>query len=174
MIKTCQNYGVGIIADITIDNGRYSRLNMNDPKISSGLMESLGWLLDQGVRGFRLEESKTGLSKPLDTHAIGRQSEPIILQDGIAPGKIFGHSNKVLYPVYGEVLRNTLKKKFSRSLKDIIRLLNDETLTYPGSRAAVYVDQSEWQRNSLIDGITFRHPKLLKMASAIMLAWPYG
>lgn len=176
MIKKCKKYGVGIIADISIDRGGHSSVNFSDPSISESLREALVWLLDEGVVGFRFEKSKTGFIKPIvDLEKHGVKEQPLIIHAGIPSEAIFGYSNnKLLYPVYAEVLSNTLKKKFLRSLKDLIRFVNDEHLALSGSKAVVFVDQPDKQRESPIDNINFRHLKLLKLATTFMLAWPYG
>lgn len=166
-------------------------LNQTMPSVRNHLTNFLNKLIDAGVAGFRVDSAKHMWPSDLEiifgnvhnlspAFGFAEGARPFILQeivdfgDGISGSEYtpLGTVTEIRFSgAIGKVFRG-----FDHQLSDLVNWGTDWDFQ-PSHLGVVFVDNHINQRG-LIDPdnvvLNFKHPKLYRMASAFMLAHPYG
>jgi len=177
---------------IQVRNCRYLGLKDLDQRnfdTRNKMVELLNRMIGYGVAGFRLDSSKE--MWPEDLQIIRDRLDDLPTNQGFPAG-----SRALLYqeiidfggePIsaaqytgigrvtefkYGQFLSQTFR---TRNLLKNLKNFGEEYGMVASNDALVFVDNHDNQRGPAGNVIvTFREPKLYKMALSFMLAWPYG
>lgn len=169
--------------------GRHD-LDHKNPRVFKTIVKKLQKLLDLGVAGFRISTAKNiwpvDLDRILAKLQLGSEfssdEAPFIANDVqvccycgenqvVNPDQYSGLGRVSEYSfrsILAGIFTGTSEEKLSR----IAIILAKEKLVAPDN-AFVFTDNHELQRVAL-HSLNFRQAKQLKMATAFMLAWPYG
>ncbi|XP_015786849.1 alpha-amylase 2 [Tetranychus urticae] len=149
--------------------------------------DAINRLIDIGVAGFRMDASKhiwPGDLKAifdrvhnLNTAYFPENSRPILCHE-VQPG---GAVTMAEYTPLGRVL----EFNYRSSIVDVFRGNNGQKLRWlknfgegwnfvKSGDAVPMIDNHDLQRSDVYKGINFRSSRLYKLATAFMLAWPYG
>lgn len=159
--------------------------------VANQILTYLNHLIDIGVAGFRVDAAKHmwpndlnniyGKLKNLSTDVFGANKRPFVYFEVIDLG--------------GEPIKNTdytwiarvSEFRYGSFLSQVIRRQNGQKLKYlnnfgtgwgmiPDGDSQIMVDNHDNQRGhgGNNDVLTFFEPRLYKIATAFMLAWPYG
>ncbi|XP_049801843.1 alpha-amylase 2-like [Schistocerca nitens] len=164
-------------------------LNDGSEYVRGKIAEYMNKLISFGVAGFRIDAAKHmwpsnlaliyGALNDLNSYYFGSGKRPFIYQEVIDPGN--EGVKKAEYVGLGRVCEfkygTELATCFNRSnpMKYLYNFGESWGLVN-GNNALVFIDNHDNQRGHGGAGevLTFQTPKLYKMASAFMLAWPYG
>ncbi|CAG0906473.1 unnamed protein product, partial [Cyprideis torosa] len=166
-------------------------LNQRKSHVRERVLEYINRLIGYGVAGFRVDGSK--YMWPEDLEAIFNSldslnpeffpagSRPFVFLevidlDGSEPitGSDYTHIGRVTEFKYGQFLGQAFRKGLA--LQDLENF-GEEWGMQPEGDAVVFVDNHDNQRGQWTGSpniITFRDARMYKMATAFMLAWPYG
>lgn len=165
-------------------------LNQGSDYVKTKIRDFLNKLIGFGVAGFRIDAAKHmwpgdlqsllgGLNDLPTSKGFPGGSRPLIFQEVIEAS-----SEPIKSAEYFQVGRVT-EFKYGQYLSDAfhgrnqLKYLNNFGEGWgmmPSGSALVFIDNHDNQRGSGGGGshLTFREPKLYKMAVAFMLSWPYG
>lgn len=185
MVQRCNKQGIRTIVELSITQNNYFayRKDYERAEIQKGIRTVLKSLLNTGVAGFRLEPSKAALANHAreifgDLRLVNpfpADSRPLLVLEGTSSSRPNpSQLGKTIFSGYADEMNEILSKNGDRKLKDLKKYLYKESLKVNGEDAAVFVDRTVLQKDNLLKRIHFREPKLLKIATAAMLALPYG
>ncbi|XP_001846545.2 alpha-amylase B [Culex quinquefasciatus] len=166
-------------------------LNQSVPWVRDKVVDLMNRLVDHGVAGFRVDAVKHmwpadlkviyGRVKNLNTaHGFGAGSRPFITQEVIDLG---GEGiSKYEYTDLGTVTEFRFSAEIGRAFRGMNQLKwlknwGPDWSFLPSNRALVFVDNHDNQRGHGPGGsdiLTYKDSKQYKMATAFMLAHPYG
>lgn len=164
-------------------------LDLGNNYVQQKIILAMNSLIKLGVAGFRIDASKHVWPNELKT--IVEKLENLNVTYFKANSRPFLY-HEVAYidgdgPKPQEYLNigSLLEFRYRHKLTDVFMKRNNEMLKWlnsfgekwnlmPSKSAVPFVDNHDYQRSDPWTGINFRSPKLLKLATAFMLAWPYG
>lgn len=164
-------------------------LNHGTEYVRSHITEFMNKLIDMGVAGFRIDAAKhmwptdmtamfEGLHNLNTSHGFSANSKPFIFQEVIQ----FSDNEAIQASEYFSLGRVT-EFKYGMELGNVFRGNNQLRWLYnwgpewglmPTGNALVFIDNHDNQRGHGSSVLTFRSPRMYKMATAFMLAHPYG
>ncbi|XP_066266345.1 alpha-amylase 1-like [Branchiostoma lanceolatum] len=165
-------------------------LKLGNEYVRGKIVDYINYLISIGVAGIRIDAAKHmwpgdleaifGRLNDLNTAYFWPGSRPFIFMEVVSGGTIsppeYIHLGRVEEFGYGMNLGLTFRKVDDRKLKSLRNFGKDWGMTWD-STALVFVDNHNSQRGHGGGGpsvLTFRDSRLYKMASAFMLAFPYG
>uniref|UniRef100_A0A3P8XCE6 Alpha-amylase n=1 Tax=Esox lucius TaxID=8010 RepID=A0A3P8XCE6_ESOLU len=167
-------------------------LAQDQEHVRGRIVDYMNRLVDMGVAGFRVdackhmwpEDLKNIYSKLHDLNAtwFPHGSRPLIYQEvidlGDEPVKAIEYSGLGLVTEfkYGAMLGSVIRKWNQGKLADL-KTWGEHWGLLPSDEALVFLDNHDNQRGHGAGGasvVTFREPRIYKMAVAFMLAHPYG
>lgn len=169
-------------------------LDQFNPYVREKQIEFLNKLIDMGVAGFRVDAAKhmfpetikqtMDALKPMPPK-FGFNAKPFVYHETATGGEpetgIFSKD----YTIVGK----PINFRYMHNMRDIIRKDARQKLSYarnygmgwgfiPDEDSVPIVDNHDAQRTFIgpdnLQGLSFRHDKMMKMANAFMLGWPYG
>lgn len=172
-------------------------LNQKKERVQQKQLEYLNRLIDIGVAGFRSDASKhqwpqdmkaiISQLKTLNTKYFAKNSQPFFYHEVIQNPPFTISADEYLD------IGRVIEFRYFRDLSQVIRKQNNQRLKYlknfgpgvgtegwgylQGNDAFVMVDSHDLQRGHTGDlsiNIAYFEARLLKIATAFMLAWPYG
>ncbi|XP_066940330.1 alpha-amylase 1-like [Macrobrachium rosenbergii] len=165
-------------------------LNQGTEYVRGKILDYLNKLIDYGVAGFRVDASKHMWPgdmkaifddlKDLNTEHFGANARPFIFQEVIDLGGEavtsleYVGNGRVTEFKYGKFLGEAFRG--SNQLKWLVNF-GEGWGMIDRQYALVFIDNHDNQRGHGAGGkmiLTFRDARLYKMATAFMLAWPYG
>ncbi|KAK7790983.1 hypothetical protein R5R35_005217 [Gryllus longicercus] len=165
-------------------------LDQSQSYVREKIIDFLNALVDHGVAGFRVDAAKHmwpadleyiyGRVKNLNSQYFGNNARPFFFQEVIdQTGSEAVHNYE--YTSFGVVTEFRYGKELSNCFKGnnaIKWLVNwgPQWGLLPSSDALAFIDNHDNQRGHGGGGdvLTYKTPKLYKMAIAFMLSWPYG
>ncbi|XP_023225708.1 pancreatic alpha-amylase-like [Centruroides sculpturatus] len=169
-------------------------LNLGKQYVRDKITEYLNYLIDIGVAGFRFDAAKhmwpsdikalRDRLKNLNTEFFPPNTRPFVFQEVIDLGggeavkaDEYLHIGRVTEFRYGKHLGDVIRKNYDQRLK-YLKNFGEEWGMVPGGNAITFIDNHDNQRGHGAGGfgtiLTFFEARMYKMASAFMLAWPYG
>ncbi|XP_076048345.1 alpha-amylase 1-like isoform X2 [Oratosquilla oratoria] len=161
-------------------------LDQGDEYVRTQIVNYMNRLLDMGVAGFRIDASKhmwpgdlqmiVNRLNNLNSEYFGPGLRPFVVQEVIDNGGEAINSGE--YVDIGRVTEFKYSKYIGEAFhgKHKLTYLNnfgEDWALMSRHSAVVFVDNHDNQRSGN-PIVTFREPRLYKMAVAYMLAWPYG
>ncbi|CAG0891410.1 unnamed protein product [Darwinula stevensoni] len=166
-------------------------LKQNSDYVAGVLAGYMNKLIDYGVAGFRIDASKhmwpgdlgsifSRLSNLNTNHGFPSGTRPFIFQEVIdlggepITGSEYVGNGRVTEFKYGKFLGEIFRKQ---NQLQYVENFGEGWGMLAGGNAVVFTDNHDNQRGHGAGGdmiLTFRVPRLYKMANAFMLAWPYG
>ena len=162
-VQTCELFGL-------------PDLDTSQRYVQGRLTDYLRSLTDLGVAGFRIDAAKHVSADELATVLSGLPSGTYIAQEVIAdatiPADMYFSTGDVTEFGYGWSLSNAVRDNDLGALQD----LGPAWGLIESDRAMVFVDNHDTQRGHGAGGgvITHKEPELYRIATAFMLAFPYG
>ncbi|XP_074604694.1 alpha-amylase-like [Brevipalpus obovatus] len=165
-------------------------LDASQDHVRQKIADAMNSLIRLGVAGFRVdatkhmwvEDVKAILDRVdnLNTQYFQSNERPFIYHEISHDGSKEGIQPEEYLPV-----GSPLEFMYRRNLVNVFRKYDNQKLRWlrnwgepwdllPSDSAVPFVDNHDFQRSEIDTGISFRQPRLLKMATAFMLAWPYG
>ncbi|XP_050028738.2 pancreatic alpha-amylase-like [Dermacentor andersoni] len=161
--------------------------------VRAKVAEFLNQLIEFGVAGFRVDAAKHmwpadlqaiyATLDDLNTQFFAPGTKPFIYQEVIDLGHgepvtrwEYHRLGRVTEFLYGAKLGAVLRKRPDQLLK-YLRYFGEDGGFLPGGDAVTFVDNHDNQRGHGAGGadiLTFFEPRLYKMATVFLLAWPYG
>lgn len=167
-------------------------LDQGNDYVRDKITQSMNRLIQYGVAGFRIDAAKHmcpddleaiyGKLNDLNTDFFPRNSRPFIYQEVIDMNNgepitrwQYRHMGRVTEFLYGAKLGAVVRKSGGELLA-YLRQFGEAWGFLPSNDALVFIDNHDNQRGHGGAGsvLTFFEPRLYKMATAFMLAWPYG
>lgn len=168
-------------------------LDQSQDYVRTKIAEYLNRLIDMGVAGFRVDAAKhmwpgdlSAIFSRLHNLSIAhfpKGSKPFIYQEVIDMGgepvksTEYVHLGKVTEFRYGKELGDVIRKNFGQKLA-YLKNFGEGWSFVSGWDAVVFVDNHDNQRGHGAGGfgtiLTHMESRMYKMATAFMLAWPYG
>ncbi|KAK7790984.1 hypothetical protein R5R35_005218 [Gryllus longicercus] len=160
-------------------------LDQSQPYVREKIIEFLNSLVSHGVAGFRVDAAKHMWPADLEyiysqvddlsTEFFPSNSRPFVYQEVIDHGGEPIHSyDYTSFGVSTEFKYGSMLSDCFKGNNDIHWLKNWGTGwgLLDSSSALAFIDNHDTQRDG--DVLTYKTPKLYKMAVAFMLSWPYG
>lgn len=146
------------------------------PHVRSQLSGYLADLISLGVAGFRIDAAKHMPKEDLRAILDAAGGTPFVFQEvpsldgsGPLPPSHFVDNGRVTEFRYGHILSETFRSGSLSSLETF------GAGWLPKDDAVVFIDNHDTQRgHSAGDPLTFADGELYDLATAFMLAWPYG
>lgn len=169
-------------------------LNLSKDYVRNKISEYLNYLIDIGVAGFRLDAAKhmwpadiqaiRDNLKNLNTEFFPVNTRPFFFQEVIDMGggeavkaDEYVKIGRVTEFRYGKHLGDVIRKNYNQRLR-YLKNFGQEWGMVSGDNAVTFVDNHDNQRGHGAGGfgsiLTFFEARMYKMATAFMLAWPYG
>uniref|UniRef100_A0A1W7RB82 Alpha-amylase n=1 Tax=Hadrurus spadix TaxID=141984 RepID=A0A1W7RB82_9SCOR len=169
-------------------------LKLSKEYVRGKIVEYLNFLIDIGVAGFRIDASKHMWPgdlkiiyrrlKDLNTEYFSINTRPFIFQEVIDMGggeavraEEYISLGRVTEFRFGKHLGDVIRKNYNQRLK-YLKNFGEEWGMVSGHDALTFIDNHDNQRGHGAGGygsvLTFFDSRMYKMATAFMLAWPYG
>lgn len=166
-------------------------LDQSQEYVRNKQRDNLNQMIDMGVAGFRVDASKH--MWPADLKIIFDSLNNLNTSHFRVGSKAFffhevtQSSGEITVDEYAGLGR-VMEFRYMDNMQDVIRKRNNQQLRYlqnfgtgwnflPNDHAVTVIDNHDIQRGdngNFEKRITYRHSRMLKMATAFMLAWPYG
>lgn len=172
--------------------GRHD-LNHARASVQDTIVKAVRKLLSIGVAGFKIDSARHIWPSHLEemfaktdlNRLYSEGSKPLLVHDvrpccnydrnQVASSGEYVHIGRANEYYYQREILEVFKKKSSKKLGKLVSVLQNEKIVPTSSDdAIIFVDNAELQREMRTDGLNFLSPKELKLATAFMLAWPYG
>ncbi|XP_064478436.1 alpha-amylase-like [Ornithodoros turicata] len=167
-------------------------LDQSREHVRERVLSFLNRLISYGVSGFRVDAARHmspqdlsviyGRLQNLSTEFFPPHSRPFIYQEVIDMGHggpitkwDYNSIGRVTEFLYGAKLTEVLLRKNGQMLK-YLDSFGESWGMLPSGDAVAFIDNHDNQRGHEADAqvLSFFSPRLYKMATAFMLAWPYG
>ena len=167
-------------------------LDQSHPHVKEVIKSHLNELIDMGVAGFRVDASKHMYperieeillsAKFLDDKIYGKNKRPFIIHEcrddtgdgGGIKGTDYVIAGRVINIPFTNTLNSILHKEDGQKMATL-RNFGHESGLYHNDDSVTLVDNHDLARERDVDkGMSFKDPRMCKIANAFMLSWPYG
>jgi alpha-amylase len=167
-------------------------LDQSNQYVKDQIVSHLNELIDMGVAGFRVDASKHMYpeaiqeillqAKVLDEKIYGANKRPFIIHEcrddtgdgGGIKGTDYCIAGRVINIPFTNTLNSILHKWDGQRMANL-KGFGHKTGLYLNEDSVTLVDNHDLARERDVHmGLSFKDPRICKMATAFMLSWPYG